>query len=411
MPNRGSLGHRPLRRARPRAFEGFAAGGSITLVVLLVVPATSLATTTAVQFHAPYQGYLHGFQLVQTSGCHASATVRHNWTFNLTTGDGQGSWYGRAGGCVSPTGPWAPTHSAAAIDGAYSAGIQLTPASGRASNLTAQLGGNLSIRLSASDGSSGPACPSGPPVTSVNDTIWEWNLTYTGGRRHFADFAYNYQDYANGNWSNESNASAPIPSPFPLNNTTYYSHYENQTFERSCLAVVRVYVLMSAALVLTNPPEYVADQYGGGPNPYAAFPNNNMYVIGLQVSNSSSWSWSEGREWDGPHSLNLTEPFSIYSSNDTISSERFYAPVNSSTSYHWATEGNDSPRWVVSYALSGVTLDFPGPFNLSRLQALGILFEIDASATVQNWRHGSASFEVGAPASTHDLEVRSIRSR
>jgi len=382
------MGEKGKRLGRTGYSRGWLAylggGGSIAIALIMILSPVANAASAGVVIHS-YHGVVSPNNSLSQSGC-GKALEPKKWHFALKTGIGGSASKGLAASCAKQVAGVGQTSSASTYGG-FTAGLVLPRIANTATTVNASIEAKWTTSLSASDGGKSATCNNAPSSYSYNDTEWEWNS--------FSNYAY-IDQYTSGGYSyNYSYNTASIPSPFNLNNTTYYYHSQGFTTFAYCIASAFAYADIYAYLVdtTTHVTTYSSSNTVGS--------NGFLFETGVEVYNETDWGCSQFYEWDEGTSYgsNTTTCFSY---NTTLTSVVYsYSPT-----YSYTTGSNNSQTWTNSSSVAG-SIVFSTTF--SHHDAYALVLEVYGDAYASNsWQHGSASWNFNMATLGNGMKLTSI---
>ncbi|MFI5418570.1 MAG: hypothetical protein ACHQ2Y_06725 [Candidatus Lutacidiplasmatales archaeon] len=397
---------RTMGYRRPSRLLALGTGGTMTAIAMLMVLAPSgLAAHTSVVIHPPFSGAVSPSNSVYVSGCGKVATNKQ-WSFKLGTGFGGTSSSGSANACK---------HQLYGVGGFSDAqlygGIEIAlpvkmPAGSM--NVTANTALSFAVTLKASDGSKTGACTANLYTYSDNFTYYEWN--YNG--IYFTNYNETYSDYSNGIWYNGSYGTTP-PSPFNLNNTTYFDTSQSYGASGGCEAYVFAQVYTDMWMVDESTGSYLQANNSSMPG-YSGYGYGEPLYTELSVQNYTDWYCSSYSYWDGPYNYSYSQPLTCYSYNKSLTAEIFqYTPGHLSSScgytYYYVctySNGTGTLTWSNSTSATAQTW-WNDSFVTGDHYALFMNIQTDVYA-YQSWTHGSAAWSFNMLTLGHGFRVTSI---
>jgi hypothetical protein len=333
--------------------------------------------------HAAYKGVVSPENSLSQSGC-GKVTSSKKWHFALKTGIGGESSKGSAASCKKQLAGVGQS-AEAQMSGGFTIAMNLGRISASATTIDANVSASWSASFTASDGGH-TACDSGIETILENITEWEWNS--------FSNDAYNESIDENGIWYNYTYNTASIPSPFNLNNTTYY--YHDYYFEEfgDCEAYGDSFLEAYGYLIDTT----TGSEMYQSSNSLGT--NGIMFDTFTEVYNETDYYCENYSEWDEGSSYSL--PYTCYSYNTTLTSEIYsYYPTFSSS-----IGSNNTVSWTNSSASVG-DIVFNGPFSATDHYALELEVYGDAYA-YNSWQHGSANFVFNMATAGHQFKLNKV---
>jgi len=358
-------------------------GGAIAVALIMILSPAATAASVGVVIHS-YKGVVSPENSISQSGC-GKALQPKKWHFALATGIGGEASKGLAASCKKQV-AGVGQYSSASTYGGFEAGIVLPKIARTATTINASIEAKWSTTLTSSDGGSA-ACNNGLTTYSDNITEWEWNS--------FHNYAIQENDSSNGVWYNYSYNVASVPSPFNLNNTTYYYHDVSTSTFGFCEADAFTYAEVYGYLVdTTTNTETSASSNTVGSNGF-------LFETGVEVYNETDFGCGYYYEWDQGTSYG-SNTSTCYSYNTTLTSYTYsYVP-----SYTFSSGTNNSVTWTNSSTVSG-SIVFSGPFSTHDHYAL--LLEVFGDADAYNsWQHGSASWNFNMATLGNGMKLTSI---
>jgi hypothetical protein len=410
----GETGRKRLGRTLGYSRAALLSGAGAALIALLMVGSATAASASVVTVHPAYHGVVAPFNSVSAQGCATTAKIVKKANFHLHTGIGAIDFNGKAGNCGAKLPKGFTFYDDASAAGGFEAVIKLPSISANAQNVSANLAGKYSWTATVSTGGSSIACPSGLDLYVYNYTSWEWG--YNASTFTFANSAYSTIDYQyyGGTWYsyNSSYNVASVPSPFYLNNTTYYDHYSfsevysSGTCDASVSGSTYSYVEVCDT---TTGSCYTAE---GGAGAYDAF-------WGMSVSNSTFWEPAHSSNyWDGPTNYGYNYSYAAYNGN-TSGTSWYNENIFYTSPYYNYTSGTNATATSMTMSGSNVLTGQSRYLNLSAQSYVPafvptdhyfLIYYIDTSmyATNSNWHHGSASFAFNGATLGNGIKLASI---
>jgi len=381
----GENGNRLGRTGYSRGWLSYlGGGGAVAIALIMILSPAANAASAGVVIHS-YHGVVSPNNSISQSGC-GKALEPKKWHFALKTGIGGSASKGIAGSCAKQVAGVGQT-SYSSTYGGFTAGLVLPRIANTATSVNATVEAKWTASLTASDGGKSPVCNNAPSSSSYNDTEWEWNS--------FSNYAYIDQYTSGGFTYNYSYNLASVPSPFNLNNTTYYYHSQGfSTFaycaaDASAFAEVYGYLVDTTTHVTTYPSS----------NTIGA--NGILFETGVEVYNETDWGCSQFYEWDEGTSYgsNTTTCFSY---NTTLTSYEYsYAGTFTSS-----TGTNNTLTWTNASSTTG-SMVFSTTF--SHHDAYALLLDVVGDASASNsWTHGSASWNFNMATLGNGMKLTSI---
>jgi len=369
-------------------------GGAALVAFLMIGSATASVASASLTVSPAYHGLALSTNGFSQSGCNSKATISKHWKFHMFTGIASGAQSGKASGCGAKTIKGLTVYSTASANGGFEAIIKLPAVPASTSNISANLAGKVTTTITATDGGATAVCNSGLYSYSYSDTFWEWG--YTGS--YFTGYAYNDSTNSNGVWYNYSYNTASIPSPFNLNNTTYYDHSQGAYTYGSCSASASIDMGWSAQIYDRNTQTY---QYASGQNvPSYSYMSDSVYA-------STDYGYYNDTYWYGPSNYSSVTGLVTYSYNTSLTSSTFmysYPPY----SYSSSTGNSSTLTNTTVWSLTGAALWFTGSWSTTDHYYLVLNMFVSNYASVSNWAHGSGSFSTNAATSGNGAKLSSI---
>ncbi|MFI5418569.1 MAG: hypothetical protein ACHQ2Y_06720 [Candidatus Lutacidiplasmatales archaeon] len=398
---------------RPSRLLALGSGSALTAVALMmVVSPLGMAAHASVVIHPPFSGAISPSNSIYVQGCGKVATDKQ-WSFKLGSGFGGTSTSGSANACKHSL-YGVGTSSSADVSGGIEIAIPVKMPAG-SMNVTLNTAMSWSASLKVSDGSKTGACSANLYTYAYSSTYYEWN--YNGV--YFLNYNDTYSDYSNGIWYNGSYGTTP-PSPFNLNNTTYYSNYQDYGASGGCTASATAEVYGNVWMVdestgstiysnNSSIPGYQRYCYGS----YCYTSAEPMYVT-LTVTNYTDWYCYQDTYWYGPSNYTYNYPLTCYSYNKTLTTyTQVYTPgiLSSSCGYTYYYQctyynGTGSATWSNSSAGTEQTW-FNDSFTTGDHYAMFIQLSTYQYAS-QSWTKGSASWVFNMLTLGHGFRVTSI---
>jgi len=359
-------------------------GGAIAVALIMALSPAATAASAGVVIHPGYKGVVSPSNSVSQSGC-GKVAAKH-WHFSLKTGSGGVTSKGLASSCKKQVGSIGQTSSASTY-GSVTVGVLLPKISASATNITANVATKYTAALSASDGGRSAVCNNAATTSTYDYTTWEWN--------NFHNYAYTDNYSYNGVYYNYSYNVASIPSPFNLNNTTYYYHDSGYSTFAFCEAFAYMFAEVYAYLMdLTLGTNSYPSSNGIGSN-------GIMFDTELGVENSTDWGASQYYYWDEgtQYGSNNTTLFS-YNTSLTSFQYVFYP------TFSYTTGTNNTLTWSSAASSTG-QISWLGSFSHHDHYAIEMVAVMDASAS-NSWQHGSASWSFNMATLGNGLHLTSI---
>jgi len=368
-----------------RGWLGYLVGGGAIAVALIMALSPAATAASANFLHAPYKGVVSPNNDIYQSGC-GKVTAEKKWHFSMKKGVGGSESKGSAASCkkqIAGVGQSSDAESYGGFDLAFSLGKIPATATTVDANITA----SWAASFTASDGGKSPACNN--LVNTYNDsfTEWEWNS--------FGSFAYQENDSYNGIWYNYSYNTASLPSPFNLNNTTYYYTYHDSSTYASCEAYGNAFAEVYGYLVdtTTGSEQYTSSNSIGS--------NGEMFDVFVEVFNETDFGCDQYYEWDEGSSYG-SNTSTCYSYNTTLTSEVYsYVPTFTSS-----TGTSSTVSWSNTSSTTG-DMTWSGPWASTDHFALVLYVYADVYA-YNGWQHGSASFMFNMATLGHGFKLNKI---
>jgi len=387
MGENGARRGRTLGYSRRGWLTALTGGGAVLAALIMMLSPVAAATGAGLTLHAKYKGVVSPSNSLSQSGC-GKAAMQVHWHFALKTGLGGSASTGKASSCKKQIAGVGQTASASTYGG-FTLAVGLPKLGANVNNISANAGIKFTATTTASDGGKSAVCNNAPSYNTYNFTEWEWNS--------FSNYAYQDNYSYNGIYYNYSYNVASVPSPFNLNNTTFYYHDSGWSIVAYCQAYTNAYMSVYAYLAdLTT-----GTQMAASGNTLASTSYGSFFDIFTEVYNQTDYGCSQYYEWDQGTSYgsNTTTCFSY---NTTLTSVIYtYVPTFSST-----TGSNNSVVWTGSMSTTG-SIWFNGPFTHGDHYA--ILLYVSASFYVYNgWQHGFASWGFNMATGGNGFHLTSI---
>jgi len=381
----GENGNRLGRTGYSRGWLSYlGGGGAVAIALIMILSPAANAASAGVVIHS-YHGVVSPNNSISQSGC-GKALEPKKWHFALKTGIGGSASKGIAGSCAKQVAGVGQT-SYSSTYGGFTAGIILPKIPRTATTINASVEAKWTTSLVASDGGLSATCNNAPTTSTYNYTTWEWNS--------FSNYAY-IDQYTSGSYSyNYSYNVASVPSPFVLNNTTYYYHDSGHSTFAYCEAYAYAFAEVYGYLMdtTTNTETFSSSNSIGY--------NGIFFDTTIEVYNETDWGCSQYYYWDEGTSYgsNTTTCFSY---NTTLTSVIYsYYPTFTST-----TGSNNTMTWTNASSTSG-SIIFNGPFSAHDHYALLLYVYGDAYAT-NSWQHGYASWNFNMATLGNGMKLSSI---
>lgn len=369
---------------------------SVVLVAVLMAGSSAGSSIGAAPtISAPFKGLVTPENSISTSGCRAKATLR-SFKFDLHTGAASGASVGKVGSCGKGVPKGYGFSSDVSVDGGYApVFVKLPKIASTVTNVSASLGGKWTISMSGTDGGSF-ACRAPSSTSYFLYTIWQWN--WTGS--YFAGFAENYSDYYDGVWTNSTANLASIPSPFNLNNTTYYFHEADSFTYSACQSGGYFDYDLYGDL-------YDAATGATYPSTGSDLPEDGYSAV--YVQNITDWGWTNYSEWYGPTNYSFSYPTTTSSYNVTGSEVYQYAYSPSSGFLLSLSTGmNNTQAWSNTTKLAGGSMWWAMTFSPSDPYYLELNLYLNAAIFNDNWVRGGASYDLNMATAGNGVKLSSI---
>jgi len=383
------MGENGKRLGRTYSRRGWLAymtgGGAIAVALIMALSPMAGAASAGIVLHPHYKGVVAPSNSLSQSGC-GKVSSSKKWHFSLKTGLGGDAGKGLASSCKKSLAGVGQTSSASSYGG-FEAAIALPRIPHNAAAINASIEAKWTTTLSATDGGRSPACNGVTYTYTDNITEWEWNS--------FSNYAIQENDSNNGIWYNYSYNVASVPSPFNLNNTTFYYHDVSSGTDSYCEAFGEAFAEVYGYVMDTTTGSEIYQSSNT-----VGF-NGEMFDVFIEVYNQTDFGCSQYYEWDQGYSYG-SNATTCYSYNTTLTSELYnYVPTFTSS-----IGSNNSITWTNSSSVSG-SIVFNGPFSSHDHYVL--LLNVYADLYADNsWQHGSASYNFNMATLGNGMKLNSI---
>jgi hypothetical protein len=390
----GESGNRPGRTSVYRRSGWLAAltgAGVVAISLVMMLSPAASAANAAVILHAPYKGAVSPSTYLDIYGC-AKAKVTKAFHFSLHTGIGAAASSGKASQCSKVVNGVGQTSDADYQVGAELAlPLKLAPGT---TSVTLNTATSAAVAITTTDGVRNnslpmPACANGYSTVYENITEYEWNNfgSYNISELIIETGAYSYYD-------NYSYGTGAIPSPFNLNNTTYYYHDFYQSTQSDCTASA----------------EYEVEQYGylidttTGLEQFTNYTSSEDKFIDVSVTNETDFGSDGYYEWDEGYSYgsNSTTTFANNVTGSSIEVENCGV-----TCTFTSTPGTNNTQGWSSVGTTVNSMDWNNSFNTHDKYVLELELYVFIYAE-DSWKHGYASWGLNMATLGNGYKLSSI---
>lgn len=328
---------RPESFARPTRWPALGSGaGALAIAAVMILASSALASPTHATAVAPYKG---GVQLYTSSNSNGCGSLKSGlpWSFNLTSGIGGSISSGKAIACTNPL-PGQTPYSYFQTSAYVSVGVLVKVPFG-ATHIQANVSANWYQGLKATDGGK-PKCTTG---SSYDDTSLyaQWNYKKTSSGSYYANYNDSYWDrYTTSSsgttWRNFTSVgagAASVPSPWNFNGTTYWDWYHQYGGYNDCYSAASMSLSAYSYLDDLTNGSYIY-QTGRTLGYYG-----QIFSIGVQVYNYSSWSCYNSTYWNGPSASWGNTTLTCYSTNNNAT---LISSIGSGLPPYWSVGGHNN---------------------------------------------------------------------
>jgi hypothetical protein len=370
---------------------GLAGVGAVAVALVMMLSPAAAATGGSLTLHAAYKGAVSPNSYLDVYGC-AKAKITKPFHFALKTGIATAASNGKANQCkkvIAGVG----VSSSAYSDGGVEVALPLKLPSGTTS-VTVNTAQSAAVMVKATDGLTSntvppPVCSTAGETVSENITEYEWN--------NFASYNESIYELETGTYNYFYNYSygSPVPSPFYLNNTTYYYHDYYHAITASCQA---------SASFETEQYGYLIDETTGVEQ-FSNYTSSEFQDTYVEVDNTTDWGSSSYYYWDEgtTYGSNATTPFSYNSSGSLVETE---SDSSAGFVFHSTPGTNNTQTWSQTGSAIN-SMDFNNSFNTHNKYVLEIELYVYTSAS-DSWKRGYGEWALNMATSGNGYKLSSI---